>query len=491
MKPSVIAVLDVGKTNKKLSIYNRRFQILDEARITFDPVIFQEWETEPVNKLLIWMKAALKKFSIRFHIRAISITTHGAACATLDAEGQLTHPVVSYTCPRGANIQYLFYKTFGLPESLQRSTCSADIGFANIAKILFQLKTLRPQAWAKTTRALFYPQYIGYEICGGMAMEPTYMGCHTYLWNYDENEWSHVAKQIGVDQLFPEKMNRAWDCLGRVKPNWAQECGLPADCLVTVGIHDSNASLLPYLAKNLANYILNSTGSWCVGMKPSTAHDFANDEIGTKTFYNLDALGRPVKTSIFCGGMEYEQFSRFTYQKNLDSLESLQDVVKSNDLFIIPGVLPGGCAFPTTRPRVISKGQTRDLEELKKTGEKPFSTLSQQYFAALNLSLAFQTRSMLMRCGLTRDTTVFIEGGFSHNKAYCSALATLCPECTIRTSTLKEATSLGAAMLGWMLAEGVELHQLGHDIPIPSEPVPPLAMPDLDKYEKAFHEHLA
>ncbi|MDQ1257861.1 MAG: hypothetical protein QG656_2469, partial [Candidatus Hydrogenedentes bacterium] len=29
MKPTVIAVLDVGKTNKKLRIYDRQFRVLD------------------------------------------------------------------------------------------------------------------------------------------------------------------------------------------------------------------------------------------------------------------------------------------------------------------------------------------------------------------------------------------------------------------------------------------------------------------------------
>ena len=46
-----------------------------------------------------------------------------------------------------------------------------------------------------------------------------------------------------------------------------------------MGIHDSNANFLPYLAKGYANCILNSTGTWCVAMQSGSARRLTDEEI--------------------------------------------------------------------------------------------------------------------------------------------------------------------------------------------------------------------
>ncbi|NIA14421.1 MAG: hypothetical protein GWP08_10085 [Nitrospiraceae bacterium] len=486
MKPSVVAVLDVGKTNKKVSLYDRQFNVVASERTTVDPKQWQGVEVEDTEALLGWFRSALKKLSDDWAIRSIAITTHGATFALLDDKGALALPVISYTAARGEEVQEEFYETFGDRTDLHRATSSPDVGFANMAKVMYFVKTRLPEAWAKCRHALFYGPYLGYELTGKMGCEPTYPGNHTYFWDFAAKTWSEVAHELGADTLFPSELASPWDRLGMIKPDIAEECGLPADCKVTYGIHDSNANLLPYLARGYDNFMLNSTGTWCVLMRPCDTLNLTDGEVGAKVFFNLDALTRPVRTCIFPAGMEYDTFRGFTSLKDESNVEIVRRVVENKSLFVIPGALPDASAFPGATPRVIQGGTVRLLDDLRERSGKPMTPAGQAYYGALNLALALATRRMLEWCGVQAGTQVFIEGGFANNKMYCALLATLCPEQTFALTNLKEGTSFGAALTGWMLSEGLGLEQIGGEFAIETTPVAAEDFGDLASYEAAF-----
>jgi sugar (pentulose or hexulose) kinase len=144
----------------------------------------------------------------------------------------------------------------------------------NVGKKLFFAKKHFPQGFARIDSILNYPQYFGYLFTGKKGAEPTYVGCHTYLFDFDKKEYSSVARKLGIVEKLPPVIARSWEVLGTVTPRVAAETGLPPDCVVTMGIHDSNSSLLPYLVKGHGNFVLNSTGTWCVAMHPAAEVPF-------------------------------------------------------------------------------------------------------------------------------------------------------------------------------------------------------------------------
>ena len=73
-----------------------------------------------------------------------------------------------------------------------------------------------------------------------------YLGCHTYLWDSLAGEYSEVARSMGILPLLPREIRRPWDSLGTVSEVVSDRTGLAPNTIVTLGIHDSNASLLPY-----------------------------------------------------------------------------------------------------------------------------------------------------------------------------------------------------------------------------------------------------
>ena len=133
----------------------------------------------------------------------------------------------------------------------------------NPSKGILFLKERFPEAFARTRVLLNYPQYWGYRLTGKTGAEGTYTGCHTYLWDWKEGRYSSVAHRLGIATLMPFPLRDSWDVLGTIKSGIADARGLSRDIVVTMGIHDSNASLLPHLAKRKnVDFILNSTGTW-------------------------------------------------------------------------------------------------------------------------------------------------------------------------------------------------------------------------------------
>lgn len=490
-KPKAVAVLDVGKTNKKVALYGRDFRVLGEERTSFEPLDAEGLEVEDTSGLVKWFRGAVGRLARQADVSAIAITTHGATFAMLDETGRLAHPVISYTARKGEEVQEEFYATYGERDALHAKTCTPDVGFANVGKQMYYVKTRLPDVWPRVRHALFYDSYLGYELTGEMAVEPTYLGNHTYLWNFREKEWSDVGRDLGADKKFPPRFGSPWSRLGRVRDEIAAECGLSPDCAVTYGIHDSNANLVPYLAQGHSNFLLNSTGTWCVMMRPSDTLELTPEEIRARVFFNLDAFNRPVRTCIFPAGMEYDTFRGFTGLADKSNAEVVREVARERRLFVVPGVLPNASAFPGSAARVIDGEKVYALDELRSAAEPALTGLGQAYNAALNIALAIATAKMLTTCGAGKGTTVFIEGGFAKNSVYCGALATLCPEQKFMITKMKEGTSLGAAMTGWMLAEGLDMEEVGGQFKTDATEVAAQDFGELGAYVEAFRGKVA
>jgi sugar (pentulose or hexulose) kinase len=394
----------------------------------------------------------------------------------LKSDGSLAFPNISYDCDPGKDTREAFFEAFGSPEKLQAETCTPALPLLiNPAIQLFWLKRKYPERFRSVAHIQFLPQYIGFLLTGKMAVEPTYCGCHTYLWDFDRNSFGRIARELGVDGMFPARLSNPWDAQGTLSPAWVRKTGLPSDCVVTCGIHDSNSSLLPYLVKGFGRFALNSTGTWCVAMSPDGAYPLSKDEIGREVFYNLSAFGKPVKTTILRGGAEFdfyrEKLCGGSPHPARPSPKVLERVI-NDELAITPALFRGTGMFPRSRPALIGADALLSDPLLA--------------FHALDLSLAIQSKhGLLMACG-SEDATIIVEGGFTANTIYCRLLAALMPKAKVCLSNLREATAYGAAMLGICAVEGVNPTELAKRIMIDLAPIEPLAASGLEEYEKRF-----
>ena len=491
-----LAVIDIGMTNKKVAVYDDALRQLDARYRGFEPKLIDGLPCHDLDEMENWFAEQLQSYAAQYPIKALAISAHGATFVCVGEDGKSVLPCVYYTHEPGKDFQNRFYERFGSIEELQARTGSpAFEALINPAKgILFGMERF-PEAFKKTVRILPYPQYWGFRFTGTVAAESTYMGCHTYLWDHLDQCLSSVARDLGIAPLLPDTLNRSWDTLGRVSDGFAAKTGLARDTIVTMGIHDSNSSLLPHFAKQgRRTFTLNSTGTWCVIMKAADKYGFAPDELGKAVFFNISAFGAPVKTAIFLGGQEFETWSRLIQRRHGRTdipgwNEALyRSVLRGKKSFLLPELTGGSGQFPHSRARVVQDGRNYFFESTHDSAQPlpPCFSDYEQAFALLRLSLVMQTLTALERTGLAPGQPVYTEGGFRRDVSYNRLLSSALKDNGVFLTGIAEATALGAAMTAKMALSGKSLADLADDFSIEYIEQEKIELAELFEYRKAW-----
>src|SRR3984957_1221254 len=292
-----VAVLDVGKTNVKVALF-------DEGRLLWErstPNKVQPgppYPYEDVDTAWSFALVALSEASREHHISAIVPTAHGAAGALI-GETDLAAPVMDYEFADVEEIEPAYAK---LRPPFSESLSPKVPAGLNLGRQVAYQKWRCPELFARAKRFVAYPQYWAWRLCGFAAAEVTSLGSHTDLWAPREGHVSSLVDALGLAGLIPP-LRRAFDRLGAITSDVAAATGLSPDTGVFCGIHDSNASLLPYLVSRQAPFTVLSTGTWVILMSVGLSLDKLDPS--DDTLANVDALGRPTATGRFMGGREY------------------------------------------------------------------------------------------------------------------------------------------------------------------------------------------
>jgi len=476
-----IVVLDVGKTNKKLFVYDSRLRCLnpEEQGVEFAQVERDGLLADDLASICEWMLGGLRRAASRFdRIRCISITTHGATIALLGREpdrqfagdGGLVFPVVSYEQEIELEEDEDFYASLGMtPEEMQRLTGTPRFGWLlNPGKQVYWLQRRFPERFAEVTDILMLPQYLGYLLTGEKGVEPTYLGCHGYLLDIDGQRYSIVAEKLGLlDKLPALPFRHPWEPLGRLRAEVAAETGLAGDCLVTLGVHDSNAALVPYFVRGSREFVVQDSGTWVVTMSPRDQARFAEDELGREVFFNRSIFGDPVKTTIFRGGAEFDFYREkvlagFPHPEGID-LGLLRDVVSGRRAFCLPTVERGSGLFPQSTPR---------LEGVDIIFRDPASA-----WCVVDLGLAIQGYQAITLAAGTGVGDISIEGNVGRsNPIYRSVISTLFPGARVSFGSSGGA-AYGSAILGAAAVEQKRPEELADRCRLELREIPKL---DLD-----------
>ncbi len=494
-----VAVIDVGKTNKKIHIYDESLSLIDSRSRSFDSVEREGLLVFPSEAIEEWLFDNLGDLASRVGFDLVAITTHGATITAVREDGTLALPIIDYTYEPGDEFHEEFYRLYGAPDDLQQSTASLPLpGLLNVAQTIHFFKTRYPVEWSETAHLLLYPQYLAYKLTGIPSSDVTYAACHGFLYDFASQGFCHVARQLDALDRLPQPVRLPGEILGVVDPEVAGRTGMLPTTRVLVGVHDSNSSLLPYLIKKTdEDFIVNSSGTWCVAMHPESSVDIQEDEIGKAVFYNASVFGEPVKTSILMGGQEFD--THVTLLKERAGLGTLpeipaslyEDVASQASEFILPAIVQGTGQFPDSKARIISGDLVYPFDAIQAGGELPsLASDHARYIAVLNLSLAIQTVTALSRVGLGPGVTVYTEGGFRNNPDYNALIAALVPEAIFRLSGMAEATSYGAALLGLAAAREIDPRELGGLFELEQERVSPMQVPSLASYAAEFHRQL-
>jgi L-fuculokinase len=348
--------------------------------------------------------------------------THGATAALIDDAG-LVLPVPDYEYVPGDAADAARYET--LRPAFEESGSPRLPAGLNLGRQLDWLQVRFPADFARAKHVLMYPQYWAWRLCGVAASEVTSLGCHTDLWRPGERTWSSLVERHGWQPLFPP-LREAWARLGRLRPELAADTGLPADCEIVCGIHDSNASLLRHLLtlQSGGPCTVLSTGTWVIAAALGSATKpmvEAQDMLA-----NCNVFGDAVPCMRFMGGREFAALARA--QPASFGREDVERLIGQRTM-----ALP--CFAETGGPFA---GQAGRVE-----GPAPASAAEQAALATLYVVL--MTDHCLHALGAAGR--VVVEGAFTANPWFGPLLAGLADGRGVTVSDDSSGTTCGAWML--------------------------------------------
>jgi sugar (pentulose or hexulose) kinase len=408
----LIAVIDIGKTNAKLILFEEAGGAAVWSVERPSPAIavpgFGDLSHQlDVHGIEAWLIAQLAAAPDRHRIRAIVPVAHGAAMVLVDAEGDtLLAPDYEEACFDRLAAQYRRVRR-PYTETLSPALPAG----LNLGAQIFFVQEALPEVFLRTRTILTYPQYWSWRLSGQAASEVTSLGCHSDLWNPAAQSFSDLVIAQGWGGLMPP-LRPARAVLGALRQEVVEATGLPGDCAVICGIHDSNAS---YLSHRVARgetepFSVISSGTWCIVLAHGA--DLSRLREAEDMLANVDALGVPTATARFMGGREYAAIAEGAMVP--PTAAGLAAVLAAEAVALPSFALGGPCQG--------RRGQVLRAEALAPEGRAALATL----YCALMADL------ILDRLGVAG--TILVDGPFAANPLFPAVLQSLRAENPVRPS---------------------------------------------------------
>ena len=423
MVPAIL-IYDVGKTNKKLLVFDERYAPLHEENIQLEEIEDDDgFPCENVHALTHWIRESFHRLTkdARFTIKAVNFAAYGASFVYLDQDLKVKLPLYNYLKPYSPDLLEKFYDSYGGKDQFALQTASPVLGNLNSGMQLYRLKHEKPDAFASIKMALHLPQYLSWILSDKFNSDITSIGCHTNLWDFGTNSYHDWVRQENI-----------YDLLAPIMPG-SEVAGYAGQNIpVGLGLHDSSAALLPYQACFDQPFILLSTGTWSITLNPFNHSPLTVAELNKDCLSYLSFDGKPVKASRLFAGHEHEvQTKRIAafFQKPVDYYTTIRF-----DPSLIQGV--GQDA------NYISN----DLSGFKSQRLHSYKSFEIAYHHLL-LDIVHQqmhsTRLVLQDGGVQN---IYVDGGFSKNEVYMNLLASVFPGINIYSARVPQASATGAAL---------------------------------------------
>jgi sugar (pentulose or hexulose) kinase len=426
----VILIFDVGKTNKKIVLFNEQYKIEYEENTRLEEIKDEDgFPCEDVVALTEWIidRASSISKNEAFEIKAINFTAYGASFVYLDKDLKIVAPLYNYLKAYPESLQKKFYDTYGGTEAFSKVTASPILGNLNSGMQLYRLKYQSPELFARIIYALHLPQYLSFVLTRQLKSDITSIGCHTNLWNFQLNNYHDWVYKENIKHLLPEI-----DSADSISGYWNKLIPVGA------GLHESSAALIPYLNSFTEPFIVLSTGTWCITLNPFNDTLLTSEELKQDCLCYLSYNGKPVKASRLFSGHKHEQLVKklsdyynkpFNFYEQVELNQSyLNDFVSETNF------------------------NEDDLEK--------YADYAEAYHYLVAHIVKEQVKSTSLVLKETSVKCIFVDGGFSKNPIYMYLLARAFPSMDVYAASVPHATALGAALV---------MHRHWNNNPVPAD----------------------
>lgn len=426
-KQPVIAIIDVGKTNKKIILFNEQYQIVFEKSARFNEITDEDGVScENIeslkNSVLNSISTVLRDKN--FDLKAVNFSTYGASLAYINKAGDPIAPLYNYLKPYPPNLQEKFYHDYGGIDQFSLITASPALGSLNSGMQFYRIKYEQPQLFEQIHYALHLPQYLSSIFTKLFYSDITSIGCHTNLWDFRKNKYHEWVEKEGLsNKLAPILDSQHSFPVTLHKKKFF--CG--------IGLHDSSAALIPYLVSFQEPFILLSTGTWCISLNPFNHSPLTHGDLENDCLCFLSYKGLPVKASRLFAGHEHEQ------QTKRIAAYFNENIIKYRSIDFEPAII--NQLIESTISEPVKNAHTFANRNLN-----TFSSDTEAYHQLILdiIDQQFVSTSLVIEKGKTKR--IFVDGGFSKNNVFMNLLALKFPYIEIYAASMAQATALGAAI---------------------------------------------
>jgi L-fuculokinase len=438
MKPSVCAVFDIGKTNKKVLIFDENYQVIEEKISQFEEVLDDDgFRADDLLGLTQWLKTEFEilQNNPNFDLKAVNFATYGASLVHLNAEGKPLTPLYNYLKDFPRNLKNRFFEQYGSIEEFCSTTASPDLGMLNSGLQLYWLKNEKPQIFHQIRYSLHLPQYCSFLFTNQAVSEITSVGCHTALWDFNKNDyhaWIEAEHLHSIQQKPLSSSTYFTPPLG---------VGATVATGLGVGIHDSSSSLVPYLKAFQEPFVLLSTGTWCISLNPFNEEPLTVKELQHDCLCFMNFEGKPVKASRLFAGNEHERQVKHLasyFNKDINHYKTVQ--------FNNETIIHLRNRFKQATPHSTDLGLLKDCPFVERNINL-FRNYEEAYHQFILDLVAQQVAALQLAIGRSNVRKVFVDGGFSKNDIFMNLLAEAFFDKEIYASEIAQATALGAALV--------------------------------------------
>jgi len=435
MEKELVLIFDIGKTNKKILLFDKQLNIIHEEETIFEEIPDDDgFKGDDIEGLEQWILEACSKYLKEklYLVRGINFTTYGATLIYVDEQGKRLTPLYNYLKPMPEGIVEPLYKAFGGDAEFCRKTASPELGMLNSGFQALWLREYKPGVFSQVKTILHFPQYLSFLLTGKTSSEHTSIGCHTGLWDFDELSYHPWTKQLGDTLPDPEAVESTY-------PSTVFDTSVP----VGIGIHDSSSSLVPYLMHSQDEFILVSTGTWCISMNPFNNEALTADQLKQDCLAFLSIHQKPIKSSrLFLGRIHDVNVKRLNKLYGADDSDYKSVSLDKGMIRALRQKSKGQRVF-------FHGGVPEDHVDLS-IGKETFGNFEEAYHQLLMDLVDLTVKSIdLIISKEDRTKNIYISGGFSKNPIFLTLIASSFPDKCVYTSEIANSTSLGAALVLW------------------------------------------
>lgn len=438
-KIPVVAIFDIGKTNKKLLVFDTQYNVVKEESARFEEIVDEDnFPCEDIDKLSAWILSKFNELqsSDKFLLKGVNFSTYGASVVYIDNSEKRIGHLYNYLKPYPDELMHEFKARYADDAGFAAETCSPVMGHLNAGMQLYWLKYTRPEIYSRVSSVLHFPQYLSFLLTGKKAAEMTNVGCHSLMWNFQTMKYHSWLEKEAIRSKLAEITPGSYAVKVKSKQS--------ADGIaIGTGLHDSSAAIIPYLSSFTEPFVILSTGTWTISLNPFNKQLPGDDELAKGCVSYLSYHGNPVKTTmLFAGNDHDQQVAAIANHFNVDV--DFFKTVSADHKIISQCWQEAENAALLQQSDIITSATTPSLFQQRNMSD--FDSAARAYHQLLADIVYQQMISTNMVLKGSDVQNIYVDGGFCRNNIYMQYIADAFPGKKVYATSMIQGTSLGAAL---------------------------------------------